>query len=80
MVRALSPHVGAFVELQDGLRLGVTEARALPDGSGAPGALVVSGGDGPLLACGQGELQLLRVKPPGRREMSGPEWVRGYVR
>jgi methionyl-tRNA formyltransferase len=80
VVRALHPHVGAFVELQDGLQLGVREARALPSGSGAPGQLVISGAAGPAIACGQGELQLLRVKPPGRREMGGPEWARGYLR
>ncbi len=80
VVRALSPHVGAFVELPDGLKLGVGEARALPDPGGAPGELIVTGGDTPTIACGRGELQLLRVKPPGRREMSGAEWVRGYLR
>ena len=80
VVRALTPHVGAFIELQDGLQLGVGEARALPDSGGAPGELNVIGGDTPTIACGRGELQLLRVKPPGRREMSGPEWVRGYLR
>lgn len=80
VVRALSPHVGAVVELPDGVRLGVSEARALPSNSGPPGRLLISGGDIPMLACGHGELQLLRVKPPGRREMSGPEWVRGYLR
>jgi methionyl-tRNA formyltransferase len=79
-VRALSPHVGAFVELPDGLRLGVSESRALPDNEGSPGQLVVGGGDCPMIACGRGELQLLRVTPPGRREMSGQEWVRGYLR
>ena len=80
VVRALSPHVGAFVELDDGLRLGVDEARALPDQEGPPGRLVLARGEVPTIACGRGELQLLRVKPPGRREMSGSEWVRGYLR
>lgn len=80
VVRALTPHVGAYVQLRDGLQLGVTEARALPGNSGSPGELVPSGGDGPTIACGVGELQLLRVKPPGRREMTGPEWLRGYLR
>lgn len=80
VVRALSPHIGAYLELRDGLRLGVTAARALPYDSGPPGELIVSGGDGPMIACAQGELQLLRVKPPGRSEMTGPEWLRGYLR
>jgi methionyl-tRNA formyltransferase len=80
VVRALSPHIGAFVELPDGLRLGVSEARALPYQGGDPGQLILTGGDLPTLACGRGELQLLRVRPPGRNEMTGPEWIRGYLR
>jgi methionyl-tRNA formyltransferase len=80
VVRALHPHIGAFVELPDGLRLGVTEARALPDDPGPVGQLLVSGPEGPVIACGQGALALLRVKPPGRNEMSGPDWLRGYLR
>jgi methionyl-tRNA formyltransferase len=80
VVRALSPHIGAFIELRDGVRLGVGEARALPEDSGAPGELVVADGDAPTVACGVGTLELLRVKPPGRQEMTAPEWVRGYLR
>ena len=80
VVRALSPHVGAFLELPDGLRLGVGEVRAVPHGSGAPGELVVSGSEMPALACGRGQLQLVRVTPPGRKEMTGAEWMRGYIR
>ena len=80
VVRALSPHVGASVELSDGLRLGVSEARALAADSGPVGQLVSAGGAGPVIFCGQGGLELVRVKPPGRNEMSGAEWVRGYLR
>jgi methionyl-tRNA formyltransferase len=80
VVRALAPHVGAWVELNDGTRLGVTEARALPSESGPPGQLVVLGRDRLAVACADGELALLRVKPPGGREMDGDEWVRGHLR
>jgi methionyl-tRNA formyltransferase len=80
VVRALNPHIGAWVELEDGTHLGVTEAQALPYDGGPAGSLLVLGGDGAALACAQGELQLIRVKPAGRREMSGPEWLRGYLR
>jgi len=71
VVRALSPHVGAYIELDDGMRLGVTWARAVAAGEG---------GRPPAIACADGELQLLSVKPPGRREMSGEEWLRGLRR
>jgi methionyl-tRNA formyltransferase len=79
VVRALSPHIGSWVELEDGSRLGVSQARALPDG-GTPGRLVVLGDGGAALGCAEGELQLLVVKPPGRREMSGEDWLRGRLR
>lgn len=80
-VRALTPHIGAWLELEDGTRLGVTEATAALDepGDGHPGTVAVRDGE-PRLVCGEGGLRLLTVKPPGRREMSGREWVRGYLR
>lgn len=31
-----------------------------------------------LVACGDGLARILRVKPPGKREISGEEFVRGY--
>jgi methionyl-tRNA formyltransferase len=80
VVRALSPHIGAWVEFDDGTRLGVSEARALPYDAGPPGKLVVLGGGEPALACARGELQLLRVRPPGRHDITGPEWLRGHLR
>jgi methionyl-tRNA formyltransferase len=80
VVRALTPHIGAWVQLEDGTRLGVIGARAAPSGGGGqPGALIVRDGM-PRLVCGEGELWLTCVKPPGRRAMSGQEWVRGHRR
>lgn len=75
-VRALAPHIGAYVELEDGTRLGVAHARALPDGDDARGIVVLAGRE-PALACAGGKLRLLVVKPPGRHEMSGEDWLRG---
>jgi methionyl-tRNA formyltransferase len=77
VVRALAPHIGAWLELPDGDRLGVLQARARP-GAGQPGQLLTAGPDTPALVCAQGQLQLLRVKPAGRREMSGEDWLNGY--
>lgn len=75
VVRGLSPHIGAWIELPEG-RLGVLAARALP-GSASMGELVTDGPNAPALGCAEGELQLLVVKPAGRREMSGEDWLRG---
>ena len=78
LVRALAPHIGAQVELEDGTPLGVYAARALDDGP-APGTVSIEG-PYPVFGCAGGGLELLEVKPPGRREMSGEAWLRGLRR
>ena len=78
VVRALHPHIGA--RLVSGL--GVLEARAVPGPEPAPlpGALT-SDEDGRLyLGAASGALELVRVRPPGRREMDGAAYARGHVR
>lgn len=78
VVRALAPHIGAQVELPAGELLGVYVARALPTGP-APGAIALDG-PSPVLGCTGGGLELVVVKPPGRREMPGDAWLRGLRR
>jgi methionyl-tRNA formyltransferase len=78
-VRALTPHIGAHVELEDGSLLGVRRARARESAGLAPGTLSFDHGR-PILGCAEGSLELLVVNPPGRREMSGEDWVRGRLR
>jgi methionyl-tRNA formyltransferase len=80
-VRALTPHIGAYVPLPDGSPLGVREARvgaSLDAGAGeiAPGTMSV---DGPLpvLATSDGTLELVVVQPPGKRPMPGGDYLRG---
>ena len=75
-VRALSPHIGAALELADGTRLGVWEARAVDQAGPAPGELSLSGSL-PVLGCAQGSLELIVVQPAGRRAMAGAEYLRG---
>ncbi len=75
-VRALTPHVGAYVELDGGGRLGVHAAGA-EDASIAVGALVA--GDGALrLGCAAGALRLDVVQPPGGRPMPAEAYLRGH--
>jgi methionyl-tRNA formyltransferase len=76
-VRALTPHIGAYVELAWDERLGVTRA-ALAAGDGPPpGVLAVS--DGRLLyGAAAGALELLEVHPAGKRPMEAEAWIRGY--
>jgi methionyl-tRNA formyltransferase len=77
VVRALSPHIGARLRLSDGTLLGVDEARVLPS-SGLPAGTVSPGARGPVLACAQGALELTVVQPPGKRPMSGEDFLRGH--
>jgi methionyl-tRNA formyltransferase len=77
VVRGLTPHIGAWLEVPENSRLGVLHATAVA-GAGAPGELVIEGPTAPALGCAEGRLQLVRVKPEGRREMSGEDWLRGW--
>jgi methionyl-tRNA formyltransferase len=77
VVRALTPGVGAFVELEDGSRLGVEEARLQETGPG-PGAVAVA--DGRLLVgTPDGALELVTVKPAGGRAMPASDYLRGHT-
>lgn len=76
VVRALTPHIGAHVELEDGTWLGVAAARALPGGPD-PGTVSFDG-PVPVLGCAEGALELVVVQPPGRRPMSGEDFLRGH--
>jgi methionyl-tRNA formyltransferase len=76
-VRALTPHLGAYVELDSGERLGVRRAALAPgvDGIG-PGSLAVD--DSRLLyGAAQGALELLEVHPAGKKPMEAAAWLRG---
>jgi methionyl-tRNA formyltransferase len=75
VVRALSPHVGAYVEPAVGERLGVKEAAVVE--SGPPAGTLSLAGARPVLGCAVGALELLVVQPPGRRAMSGEDYLRG---
>ena len=76
VVRALSPHIGAFAELAGGERLGVLAAQARPEGPSAGDVLTLDGR--PVLGTGAGGLELVTVQPPGRRAMAGADWLRGH--
>jgi methionyl-tRNA formyltransferase len=76
-VRALRPHVGAYLELPWDERLGVNRATLAAGDGPPPGRLAPT--DGRLLygATG-GALELLEVHPSGRRPMEAADWIRGY--
>ncbi len=75
-VRALTPHIGAHLDLEDGNRLGVRVARA-EDGELGTGELREADG-ALLLGCGEGVLRLLEVQPAGGRAMAADAYLRGH--
>lgn len=75
-VRALNPHIGTWIELDGGERLGVRRA-AVAAVSAAPGRLVEE--DGRLLwGCAGGAIELLTVQPAGGRPMDADAFIRGH--
>jgi len=76
-VRALTPHVGAYVILPGGERLGVRKA-AVSDAAPPPPSELSVDGDRLLFGCVDAALELLEVQPPGGRAMDAAAYVRGH--
>lgn len=75
-VRALTPHVGAYVETSSGERLGVRRARAV-DVSVKSGEIRSEWG-ALLLGCGRRALRLEVVQPQGGKPMAADAYLRGH--
>jgi methionyl-tRNA formyltransferase len=75
-VRALTPHVGAYLALDEESRLGVRRARAV-DVSVRQGQMKAEWG-ALLLGCGRGALRLEVVQPPGGKPMAADAYLRGH--
>jgi methionyl-tRNA formyltransferase len=75
-IRGLSPHPGAWFELQlNGKSERIKVLRGeLADGSGAPGTVL---DDNLTIACGKGALRFTEVQRAGKRPMSAEEFLRG---
>jgi methionyl-tRNA formyltransferase len=70
-VRALNPHVGTYLELADGERLGVVAAKV---------ADPAADGHGLVVETADGALELLKVRPPGGKTMDAAAYLRGHDR
>ena len=78
-VRALTPHIGAYIERVDGERIGVLRAALAPGLDDVePGALEARGST-LLYGAAQGALELLEVRPAGGRPMPAADWIRGHA-
>jgi methionyl-tRNA formyltransferase len=75
-IRGLSPFPGAWCEMEvGGKRERVKLLRSAPaTGSGAPGELI---GDGLVVACGEGAVELVEVQRAGGKPMTAAEFLRG---
>lgn len=71
LIRAMSPHPGAWCEV-NGERLKILRAE-LADGSGQPGEFLQNG----RVACGEGALELMEVQRAGKKPLSAKEWLKG---
>jgi methionyl-tRNA formyltransferase len=77
VVRALTPGIGAFIELDGGERLGVEAVRAVDDRLEQGEVKIVEGHL--LVGCAVGALQLDIVKPAGGRTMPAADYLRGHT-
>ncbi|HET9152935.1 MAG TPA: methionyl-tRNA formyltransferase [Solirubrobacterales bacterium] len=75
-VRALTPHVGVYIEAASGERLGLREAHEVETDVGR-GTLEVRDGT-LLLGCGEGALRLDIIQPPGGKAMPADAYLRGH--
>ncbi len=75
-VRALTPHLGVYLELEGGERLGVREASAVRGGPAA--GMIEAGEEGLVVGSADGGLRLDVVQPPGKKPMSAADFLRGH--
>jgi len=80
-VRALTPHIGAYLELEGGERLGVRAAHSAPD-QNPDHPLAVSEvtlhDNTPVVGCAKGELWLDAVQPAGGKPMPASAYLLGH--
>ena len=75
-IRALHPHVGTYLELEGGERLGVARAGPPLDQALEAGELAAVDGE-LILGTSAGSLPIRQVKPAGKREMPTADYLRG---
>ena len=77
-VRAMTPWPGARAWDPKGRALTLVKVAPteLEVGATTPGTLVATE-PGPIVATGEGVLEIIAIKPAGKREMSGAEYLRG---
>jgi len=75
MVRAFTPWPSAYTSF-NGKRIKITKAEVC-SGKGTPGEVIKADKE-LIVATGDKALKILNLKPEGRKEISGEEFIRGY--
>ncbi|OGG52253.1 MAG: methionyl-tRNA formyltransferase [Candidatus Handelsmanbacteria bacterium RIFCSPLOWO2_12_FULL_64_10] len=79
LIRGTNPEPGAFTTWRGGLLKVHRAAVAPPAPPGQRGEIVsADAADGVTVATAEGGLRLTEVQLPGKRRLTGAEWVRGY--
>ena len=77
-MRALTPHIGAYVELDGDERLGVSRAALAAGVDDVPsGRADRARRERCSTAPAQGALELIEVQPSGKKPMEAAAWLRG---
>lgn len=80
-LRAYCHWPGAFFHLGfkcgNSLEIKITECRIMTEIRGRPGEVLEADKNAWVIACGEGAVELSRVVPQGKKEMAGPEFLRG---
>ena len=77
-VRGMSPWPGAHTTLRErNVKVEATRVIERTGTRGAPGTAVMVDKSRVVVACGEGSLELVTVKPEGKRAMAAAEWAVG---
>jgi methionyl-tRNA formyltransferase len=77
LIRAYDPRPGAFAQSPSG-EVKLFGARVGPESTGeVPGTVISVDGNGLLVACGRGSVQIASVHPSGKRRITPIEWMHG---
>jgi methionyl-tRNA formyltransferase len=77
-VRAFTPHIGAYIELPQGERLGVRRAKLAAGVDDVEPGKLRARNSTLLYGAAQGALEVLEVQPAGGRVMPASDWLRGH--
>jgi methionyl-tRNA formyltransferase len=78
LVRGLSPHPGAY-SFRNGKKIIILRTAPVDSASDTPGrAVQADPRNGVTVACGEGGVRLLQLKPESGKAITGAEYVRGH--